>query len=189
MKIEGNNPDLVYRIKEMSLYEFTKEEIEGKKPETMVVFSLLKVIEEIRKEHADAVILNLGEKDFIIEYAKTAPKSEIVKKLKLILVCIITFFGSAFTIMAFNNDISIQEVFDQFYAQVVGGDKPFVTELEIGYCIGIAIGILVFFNHIGKKKITPDPTPIQVEMRKYEQETDTAFIQNASRKGHNQDVD
>ena len=50
------------------------------------------------------------------------------------------------------------------------------------------MGILVFFNHIGKKKITSDPTPIQVEMRKYEQDVDMTFIENAGRKGHEHDV-
>ncbi len=47
------------------------------------------------------------------------------------------------------------------------------------------MGILVFFNHIGKKKITSDPTPIQVEMRKYEQDVDMAFIENAEERGMN----
>ena len=30
--------------------------------------------------------------------------------------------------------------------------------------------------------------PIQVEMRKYEQDVDMAFIENAGRKGHEHDV-
>jgi stage V sporulation protein AA len=192
MKIEGNDPELVYQLKEMRLYEFTKEEImqKGKKP--MVVFSVLKVIECIREENLNLIIQNIGEPDFILEYAErpeTTKGQRFVEKLKVALICIVTFFGSAFTIMAFNNDVSVQEVFDQFYAQITGGTKPFVSELEIGYCVGLAIGILVFFNHIGRKKITPDPTPIQVEMRKYEQDVSTTFIENASRKGHDQDVD
>jgi stage V sporulation protein AA len=189
MKIEGSNPDLVYQLKEMRLYEFTKEETmqKGKKP--MVVFSVLKVIETIHKENLNVIIQSIGEPDFILEYAKPSKEQRWIEILKVSLICIITFFGSAFTIMAFNNDVSVQEVFDQFYAQITGGEKPFVSELEIGYCVGLAIGILVFFNHIGKKKITPDPTPIQVEMRKYEQDVSTTFIENASRKGHDQDVD
>ena len=48
--------------------------------------------------------------------------------------------------------------------------------------------IIIFFNHVGKKKITPDPTPMQVEMRKYETDIDTTFIENAERKGHSIDV-
>jgi stage V sporulation protein AA len=70
----------------------------------------------------------------------------------------------------------------------MGTDKANVTELELFYCIGLAVGIIVFFNHIGKKKITSDPTPIQVEMRKYEKDVDTTFIENAGRKGHEHDV-
>lgn len=45
------------------------------------------------------------------------------------------------------------------------------------------------FNHVGHKKITHDPTPIQIEMRKYETDLDTAFINNAERRGHSVDVD
>ena len=47
----------------------------------------------------------------------------------------------------------------------------------------------MFFNHVGHKKITHDPTPIQIEMRKYETDLDTAFINNAERRGHSVDVD
>lgn len=189
MKIEGSNPDLVYQVGQMRLYEFTKENDADKGKNPMVVFSILKVIEDIHKENPNVIIQSFGEQDFIIEYAKEPEKKKWMEILKLVLICIITFFGAAFTIMAFNNDVSVQDIFEKFYGQAIGGSKPPVTELEIGYCIGIAIGIIVFFNHIGKKKITPDPTPIQVEMRKYEEDVDSAFIQNASRKGHNQDVD
>jgi stage V sporulation protein AA len=41
---------------------------------------------------------------------------------------------------------------------------------------------------VGRKKITPDPTPIQIEMRKYEKDVDTTFIENAGRGGHSIDV-
>ena len=64
-----------------------------------------------------------------------------------------------------------------------------MTELEISYCIGVTVGILVFFNHVGKKKLTPDPTPIQVQLRKYEQDVDTTFIENSGRGGTEVDVD
>ena len=62
-------------------------------------------------------------------------------------------------------------------------------KLQVGYCIGLAVGIIIFFNHFGKKKITKDPTPIQVQMRKYANDIDTVFIENAGRKGNNIDVD
>ena len=90
--------------------------------------------------------------------------------------------------MAFNNDISVTDVFDKLYGQVMGIKADGVNELEVCYCIGLGLAIILFFNHVGRKKITPDPTPIQIEMRKYEKDVDTTFIENAGRGGHSIDV-
>ena len=60
------------------------------------------------------------------------------------------FFGAAFTIMAFNNDVSVGDVFSKFYRQVMGKESSGVTELEICYSIGLAIGITLFFQSCGQ---------------------------------------
>jgi len=54
--------------------------------------------------------------------------------------------------------------------------------LEISYSVGLIVGVTLFFNHFGKRKVTLDPTPIEVQMRLYEDQVDTTVIQNASRK-------
>ena len=58
----------------------------------------------------------------------------------------------------------------------------------LGLALGLLLGVLIFFNHFGKRKLTTDPTPIEVQMRLYEDEVDTAIIQNASRKESGIDV-
>lgn len=183
-KIEGIGEEIRNQIKEIELYEFT-----ASTKKQMVVFSVLKVLELIHKKFPDLDIELLGEEDFVVEYKGQSTNKIWQERMKLILICVITFFGAAFTIMAFNNDIAVNGVFERFYMQMTGNQKPPVTELEICYSIGLAIGILVFFNHVGRKKITPDPTPIQVELRKYENDMNMTFIVNASRKGHSEDVD
>ena len=100
----------------------------------------------------------------------------------------VIFFGTAFTIAAFHNDIGITDVFEQLYTQVTGREKPAVSVLEICYSLGLAAGNLVFFNHVGRKKLTHDLTPIQVQMRKYEKDVDTAFVEEVSREDQNIDV-
>ena len=55
--------------------------------------------------------------------------------------------------------------------------------LACGYAAGIAAGIILFFNHFGKKKLTRDPTPMEVEMDKYEQDVDDTLIKKESREG------
>ena len=37
-------------------------------------------------------------------------------------------------------------------------------------------GISCFFNHFGKKKLTDDPTPVQVQFVQYKKEVDDAVI-------------
>lgn len=186
MSVECKDPAICAGIKNKTLYSFEKNNSNKKK--RIEVFSILKVIDLILQDYPEVEVFSYGEQDFVVEYVAAPMASKWMEICKVILLCILIFLGSAFTIMAFNNDVSVGEVFDRFYKQVMGVDKPQVTEIEIFYCIGLAVGILVFFNHIGKKKITADPTPIQVEMRKYEKDVDTAFIENAGRKGHEHDV-
>lgn len=47
---------------------------------------------------------------------------------------------------------------------------------EIFYSLGIGVGVVFFFNHFGHGKITQDPTPIEVQMRTYEEDVDKALI-------------
>ena len=128
-------------------------------------------------------------RNFVLEYNKDGEPPKWLEVLKTVVLSIVVFFGASFTIMAFNNDIGVTDIFDKLYNQVMGKKSNGFTELEICYSIGLSFGVLMFFNHIGKKKITHDPTPIQVEMRKYEKDIDDTFIENAERGGKSIDVE
>ena len=187
-KMECTNEAVLRQLKQKQIYMFTDAIDTKRQKNVMRVFSVLKIIEQIHEDYPDLQISNEGEKDFIIEYVPNRNKPKWVDAIKTVLLCVIIFFGAAFTIMAFNNDVSVGDVFTRFYEQVTGVPSNGVTELEICYSIGLAIGITIFFNHVGRKKITSDPTPIQVQMRKYEKDIDTTFIENAERKEHSIDV-
>lgn len=187
-KMECADESIVRSLKQKKIYTFS-DSIGSKSPKKqMQVFSILKIIQLIHEEYPCLEIINEGESDFIVEFLPGREAPKWLDAIKTIVLCVIIFFGSAFGIMTFNNDVGVGEIFAQFYEQVIGSPSDGVTELEICYSIGLTVGILVFFNHIGRKKITPDPTPIQVEMRKYEKDIDMTFIENAERKGHSIDV-
>ena len=95
----------------------------------------------------------------------------------------ICFFGAGFTIMAFHNDIDIRGVFASIYYLFTGEENDGFTILEVSYCIGLSTGIILFFNHVGKRKITSDPTPIEVEMKTYEDDVEKTLVENAEREG------
>ncbi len=175
------------QLKQMKIYSFSDAKEAPKEQEQ--VFSVMKLIELIGKEYPNVEVNNIGEIDFIVEYKKNGEPAKWIQILKAAVLAFITFFGGAFTIMAFNNDVGVPELFSKFYFQVMGTESNGFTELEIWYSIGLSVGVLLFFNHFGNKKITHDPTPVQVEMRKYEKDIDDTFIETAERGGTSIDVD
>ena len=85
--------------------------------------------------------------------------------------------------MAFNNDIGVTTLFSQLYETFTGKKSNGFTILELSYSIGVGLGILIFFHHFAKKKGGTDPTPLEVEMRTYEDEIDTTIIESGNRNG------
>lgn len=155
--------------------------ISGKK-EQRKVLSVLDIITCIHAAYPEVEVQNLGETDMIITCEQQKKTSVLLYGIKVVLVSAIIFFGSAFSIMAFNNDVGGTELFGQIYEQVTGKKSDGFTVLEITYAIGLTVGILVFFNHFGKKRFTADPTPMEIQMRIYENDIQTTLVENESRK-------
>lgn len=158
------------------------------KGENKKVISVMKVIELITKEFPNVDIQNIGEADTLVERVEVLTSKGWKQTLKIIFVCLVSFFGTCFSIMAFHNDIGIDKMFSKFYEIVFGEEMLGCRVLEISYSIGLAIGITVFFNHIGGRRITKDPTPIEVEMRVYEKDVNDSLIETADREGKKIDI-
>ena len=151
------------------------------------MISILKIIACIHEKYPGLEVQNLGETDLIVTYEMQKTPSKWVHVAKTILVVLITFFGAAFSMMAFNNDVDVDKLFGYIYYWMTKSDG--FTVLEFTYSIGIAIGILTFFNHFGKRRFSVDPTPMEVQMRLYENDIQTTLIEDAARKEEELDVD
>ena len=188
-KMECTNEAVLRQLKQKKIYSFTNQKDEKKEKNQMQVFSVLKIIEQIHEDYPSLTISNEGESDFIIEYIPNPEKPKVMNTIKTVLLCIIIFFGSAFTIMAFNNDVSVTKMFSRIYLLLTGEESNGFTLIELTYCIGLIVGILIFFNHLGRKKFTADPTPMEVEMRLYENDIQETLIEAYARKEKEVDVD
>ncbi len=142
------------------------------------VMDLIRKIEQVCKE---AEVSNVGETDCIIEYRPLKKLHPVWDWIKAAFVCMVSFFGSAFAIMTFNNDGDVSRLFQSIYTQVMGTAPSGPTILELTYSIGLPLGILVFFNHFSKMALSKDPTPIEVQMRTYETDVNTTLIKEAGR--------
>ncbi len=131
--------------------------------------SVTDIIKIIKKKFPDYSVINLGEKDTIIDYSPVIVKeNQFLKILRVIFVCIVLFMGAATAIMSFHSDAQIPDVFKNYYKIFFGYELDNPKIIAVPYSIGLAVGIIVFFNHLGNIKITRDPTPIEVEMSLYD---------------------
>ena len=93
-----------------------------------------------------------------------------------IIVCIIIFIGSAYAIMAYNNDVSTIEIFEKVYLMSGVDWLMEYNVCEIAYAIGLFAGIAVFYDHFAGKKMSKAPTPIEVSMNQYVKDENQAMI-------------
>ena len=157
-------------------------QIEKKQEKQKISVSSLYLIRHIMDEVQGITVINLGVPDFIVEYQPPKQEKKWLDYLKAVLVGIIVFFGSAFTIMTFNEDANLTLIFSRIYESVLDNAEG-NGWLEISYSLGLPMGILLFFNHFASAKLSSDPTPLQIQMRQYEQQEDSTIIENAARKG------
>ncbi len=161
--------------------------------EPRIVISIMLVIEELTKLIPGITVESIGQTDIIIEKASfqkdtKKKKNNIGEWLKVALVALICFFGSGFTIMAYHNDIGVSDILGRIYELVMGKPSSGCTSLEIAYSVGLAAGIIMFYNHIGGKRFTQDPTPLEVEMRNYERDVNQAIVEISDRSGKEKDT-
>lgn len=192
--VHCQNKTVEAKVKALKVISFHKEKMRkkkyhGKSRRTVsYVGSILDLVKQVEQAVGNVQVNSLGEADFVIKYRPGKGESIAFQWLKTAAVAVIAFCGAAFAIMTFHNDASVTDVFANIYYLVMGTQSNGATILEFSYSLGLAIGILVFFNHFASWKITVDPTPIEVEMRLYEENVNKTLIQNDARKEKRIDV-
>lgn len=180
LSMECTDQAIINRLKTVRLFRASQKK--------RYVVSILKVISKIHEIYPNLTVENMGETDLIITIEERKKKGKVIPFLKSVFVLLVTFIGAGFSIMSFNNDVDVPKLFDQIYFLVTGNQSDGFGILELTYCIGMSAGILLFFNHFGKKRFTVDPTPMEVEMRTYEEEIEMTLIDEYSRKKEEKDV-
>ena len=182
--VYSTDPVIRQKVGALELYVFSQEKKEKKS------FSVLKVIEAVGTAYPEVAVNAVGESDFIVEYKpeKQGKYTVLLEWCKTVFVGLAVFFGSAFTIVTFNKDASVEEIFPMIYRLTEGAERSGPGELEVAYSLGLPLGIILFFNHFLRKKIDSDPTPLQVQMRQYEKDVNSTIIENATREGKKEDV-
>lgn len=161
--------------------------LDPKRTKEKYMVSFMRIIALIQDAYPNVDVENIGETDFVISYIQKGRLSvsacHMLEWTKTAFVCLILFFGAAFSIMAFNTDVAVDELFDSLYQMVSQTEHTKAGILEFSYCIGLPVGIILFFDHFKPAIRRQDPTPMEVQMRTYEEDVNNVLIQNAAREG------
>lgn len=181
-KIYCEESTVLNKIKTLQVYRFQKSD------HNRCVIGVLKVIELIHREYPNYTVDVVGETESIIELISAKYKPPLWDYVKIVFVSAICFFGTMYTIMAYHNEISIIGLFEDMYTMATGMESDGFTALEASYSLGLSLGIIIFYNHIGKRKLTPDPSPVSVEMRTYEDDVNRSIVELANREEKTIDI-
>ena len=186
-KLFCRNVDIAKEAANIKLFTFNNSK------KAQQVITALKIIEEISINIKDIHIENIGDAETIVYYKNIPSEERMVARLKPIMLIIFAFLGTGYSIMSYNGDVGSRELLEQLYTLFTGNDASGnprgLTLGIIMYCIGLCIGMITFFNHGINQKDTDDPTPLQVQMRLYEQNVNQSIIIDSERNKETIDVD
>jgi stage V sporulation protein AA len=144
----------------------------------IVVIDVMTVIEKIYSLFPNLDIQVTGSSQTIVEIEY---KKRNFSLLFFVGVWLLLFTGAALAIMNFHEDVSMREVHQRIYYIITGEvvEKPLI--LQIPYSLGLGLGMVLFFNHLFRKRINEEPSPLEVEMFNYQQDLDRYVMMNENK--------
>lgn len=186
-KLFCTNKDICYTVSKLNVFTFPDKE------NCQQVVTAMKLIEIINTTYKDIQIEIVGDTETIVYYKNPVPTRKITEKIKALVLMIFAFFGTGYSIMSYNGDVGTSDLIKHLYTLFIGVEASGTSKgLSLGivmYSIGLCIGMITFFNHGINHKDEDDPTPLQVQMRLYEQNVNQSIIINSGRNKDTIDVD
>jgi stage V sporulation protein AA len=138
-----------------------------------ILIDMLMVIRSIRQVYPVIYIENFGDPHVLVEITSNKARPHYVL---LVLVWLLLFIGSGLTILNFHEDVSMLQVHRRIYELLTGNKVEHPYLLQIPYSFGIGLGMILFFNHVFKKKFNEEPSPLEVEMFLYQESSNRYVI-------------
>ncbi len=140
-----------------------------------IVLDVMTVINKITSRYPDSDIQVIGPSETIIELLE---KRKTVPSFLFVLVWLLLFVGSGLAIMNFHEETSMQTMHQKIYWMMTGKINTTPYIVQIPYSLGLGLGMILFFNHLFKKRINEEPSPLEIEMFNYQQDLDQYVVLN-----------
>lgn len=137
------------------------------------VIDLLQVIHLIKLNWPHLQIEVYGDPQILVMISEKAGKP---RYLLLVICWLLLFCGSGLALMNFHADVNMKETHIRIVELITGERVDHPLWFQIPYAIGVGVGMVLFFNHIFKKKFNEEPNPLEVEMFMYQENVNTYVI-------------
>ncbi|MFO1441693.1 stage V sporulation protein AA [Bacillus sp. Bva_UNVM-123] len=163
---------IIEKLEKLPIYKVTELD------QNIIVIDVMKIIRFVNQKIQPVDIQTIGPSQVIIEVISKKRKVSIPLFL---IVWLLLFFGAALTIMNFHEDVSMQRVQQRIYTIITGevDKKPLI--FQIPYSFGLGLGMILFFNHLFKKRLNEEPSPLEVEMFNYQMDLDQYISLNENK--------
>ena len=159
--------ELCTTLEKIPIYQVTEDD------QNLIVIDGIDIIEKITQNVKKIDLQFIGPSQAIIEVLIDKKTS---KPLLFLLVWMLIFIGSAVTIINFHEDVSMHLAHQKLFYIMTGVQDHKPLLFQIPYSIGLGIGMILFFNHLFKKRLNEEPSPLEVEMFNYQEAIDRYII-------------
>ncbi|GIQ69394.1 stage V sporulation protein AA [Xylanibacillus composti] len=145
----------------------------------IVMVEMLDVLHAVERIAPKAAVEVYGEPQAIVELRERKGSPNVIL---VAFVLLLLFLGSGLAIMNFHADVNMLEVQRKIYQFITGREDEHPYLLQIPYSLGLAAGMMIFFNRLFKKRFNEEPTPLELEMYLYEQNINQYIVTEEYRK-------
>ncbi|WP_407268757.1 stage V sporulation protein AA [Radiobacillus sp. PE A8.2] len=154
---------LLKKMKQTKIYKVSEQD------RSMLVIDVFQVISQLIEQFPEVEFQPLGPEQTILKIEKPKKVSSI---FFVSIIWLLMFIGTAMAIMNFHYDVSMQEVQQKLHYLLTGEEEAYPLWIQVPYSLGLGIGMTLFFNHLLKKRLNEEPSPLEVEMFNYQQDLD-----------------
>ncbi|AIG26081.1 stage V sporulation protein AA [Brevibacillus sp. 7WMA2] len=157
------------KLRRIPLYQVKKED------GNLIIIDIMQVIRKLRQMYPEIHLKVQGSTQIIVEVENPAKRANF---FLVSFVWLLLFIGSGLALMNFHADVSMLEVQRRLYQLITGQYEKRPLLLQIPYSLGIGLGMVLFFNHIFRKRFNEEPSPLDVELFLYQQNLDQYYLEN-----------
>jgi len=112
----------------------------------------------------------IGGPDILLEIKEREKSRPFINFLKVLMVSLILFFGSAMAIINFFEDVEMESSLEKIHYLITGSREKSPMIIGIPFSIGIGLGIYAFFNRVFSlsNRRRQEPGPLELELYLYD---------------------